>query len=479
LKLTLKLWSVSEHILRTESGFSASVYISLEDAIMKRTLLIGFITALAFNVSAVFAGPSGESRSTTAGGGTKSGSITIWSTMTQTERAKTFDDLARSYEAKNPGVKVTVEVMPWDGTMDKVVASIMAKNPPEITLHGSGWPQTLAGTGGILEVSDIINDIGGAKNFLQMALDLGKYEDGYYSIPLYVTPYITMYRKSYLQQAGITKLPTTWEEFYTMCKAVTNPAKNIYGFGAPMTDVHSWKTIWVFLQSNEVDLVNVDKNGNWYADVNAADRAAIIEVYDYLYKLIRDCSPAGLISYNQTNVRELVAKGTIMSRIDTPEIYYDIRALKDDASLNDIAFFSFPGLKRIGSGTGWVGMGIQKDSNVTLAKDYIKYLYDGDTMVDFYASYPYAMFPVKNDMYRSAAYKAKLPPELQSMMPDMALEILSHATGLMMSNGPFPFAGEVESRKIFANPLINMFNKGITAVQAADELIAEVEALLN
>jgi hypothetical protein len=100
-------------------------------------------------------------------------------------------------------------------------------------------------------------------------------------------------------------------------------------------------------------------------------------------------------------------------------------------------------------------------------------------MVDFYASYPYAMFPVKNDMYRSSTYKAKLPPELQPMMPDMALEILSHATGLMMSNGPFPFAGEVESRKIFVNPLINMFNKGITAAQAADELIAEVRALLN
>jgi ABC-type glycerol-3-phosphate transport system substrate-binding protein len=168
-----------------------------------------------------------------------------------------------------------------------------------------------------------------------------------------------------------------------------------------------------------------------------------------------------------------------MSRIDTPEIYYDIRALKDDEALNDIAFFSFPGRKRIGSGVGWVGMGIQKDSNVALAKDYIKWIYTGDRMVDFYASYPYAMFPVKNDMYKSASYRAKLPEELKPMMPDMALEILGNASGLMMTNGPFPFAGEVESRKIFANPLIDMFNKGITASQAADELIAEVKALLN
>lgn len=442
---------------------------------MKKILLAVLVLAVA---SGAFAGGSGDAGKQAAGGA-KTGSITVWSTMTQTERAKAFDDLGKAYEKENPGVKVTVEVMPWDGTMDKVMASIMAKNPPEITLHGSGWPQTLAGTGGILEMSDLINEAGGAKSFLQMSLDLGKYENGYYSMPLYVTPYITMYRKSYLQKAGITKLPTTWEEFYTMSKAVTNPAQNIYGFGAPMTDVHSWKTIWVFLQSNNVNLVNVDKSGNWFVDVSPADKAAIVEVYDYLYKLFKDCSPAGMIGYNQTNVRELVAKGTIMSRIDTPEIYYDIRALKDDEALKDIAFFSFPGRKRVGSGIGWVGMGIQKDSNVTLAKDYIKWLYTGDRMVDFYASYPYAMFPVKNDMYKSASYRAKLPDELKPMMPDMALEILGNASGLMMTNGPFPFAGEVESRKIFANPLIDMFNKGITASQAADELIAEVKALLN
>jgi ABC-type glycerol-3-phosphate transport system substrate-binding protein len=359
------------------------------------------------------------------------------------------------------------------------MASIMARNPPDITLHGSGWPQTLAGTGGILEVSDLINQIGGPQVFLQMSLELGRYENGYYSIPLYVTPYVTMYRKSYLQQAGITRLPTTWEEFYDMCKAVTNPARNIYGFGAPMTDVHSWKTIWVFLQSNDVNLVNVDRNGNWYVDVSPTDRTAIIEVYDYLFKLIRDCSPAGLIGYNQTNVRELVANGTIMSRIDTPEIYYDIRALNDMAALDDVAYFSFPGRKRVGSGTGWVGMGIQTAGNVALASDYVKWLYTGDRMVDFFVSYPYAMFPAKNDLFRSASYRAKLPPELQPMMPDMALDILSNATGLMLTNGPFPFAGEVESRRIFANPLINMFNRGISASQAADELIAEVRALLN
>jgi ABC-type glycerol-3-phosphate transport system substrate-binding protein len=288
-----------------------------------------------------------------------------------------------------------------------------------------------------------------------------------------------MYRKSYLQEAGITKIPTTWEEFYDMCVAVTDKSKNRYGFGAPMSDVHSWKTIWVFLQSNDINLVNVDKNGEWYTDVSAEDRTALIEVYNYLYKLFRDASPEGMISYTQEQVRELVASGNIMSRIDTPEIFYDLKARDDAAGFADIAYFSFPGRKRIGSGTGAVTLGVTSKGNTALASDYIKWMYSGDRMAAFYASYPYAMFPVKNVMYASTNYRNMLPDELKPMLPDMALEILSHATPLMMTNGPFPYSGEVESRGIFAIPLANMFTKGISAEQAADELIKEVQNLLQ
>ncbi|GHV94951.1 hypothetical protein AGMMS50293_12710 [Spirochaetia bacterium] len=421
----------------------------------------------------------GCSKKEATGTGSKSGNLTIWSTMSQPERVKSFQDLANAYMAENPGVKITIEIMPWTGTMDKVMAAHMAGNPPDIIVQGSGWPQTLAGAGALLETSSLIDQCGGKSAFLKMALDLGAYEDGLYAVPLYTTPYITLYRKSYLEEAGITKIPTTWEEFYDMCVKVTDKSKNRYGFGAPMADVHSWKAIWVFLQGNDINLVNVDKDGNWYTDIDATDRAAIIETYDYLYRLFRDASPEGMIGYTQEQVRELVANGTLMSRIDTPELYYDLRTKGDAAGFADVAYFPFPGRKRIGGCTGAVTLGVPSKGNTALASDYIKWMYTGDRMVDFYASYPYAMFPVKNEMYASVDYRNKLPEELKPMLPDMALEVLSHATPLMMSNGPFPFAGEVESRSIFAIPLANMFTKGNTAEQAADELIREVNALLN
>ncbi|QQO08622.1 ABC transporter substrate-binding protein [Breznakiella homolactica] len=443
---------------------------------MKKSVLLSLIMAVGLIVPMVFAG--GTSDASKASSQPKSGTLKIWSMLTQTERAAEFENLALMYEAANPGVKVEITVMPWTGAMDKVVSSIMAGNPPDITVCGNGWPQTLAGTGGIMELSKLIDAIGGKQSFLGTSLNLGTYEDGYYAIPLYVTPYVTYYRESWLKEAGITKLPATWEEYYDMCKAVTNPAKNRYGFGIPLGDLHGWKTIWTLLQSNGVDLINVDAKGNWYVDVNAADRAAIIEVYNYLFRLIRDCSPAGTVSYTQTNVRELVAQGTIMSRIDTPEIYYNVRAM-DPEHLDDVSFFSFPGRKTVGSGLGWVGLNVLTKGNTDLASDFIRFIFEGNRMVDFYTSYPYAMFPAKSDMFENRDYQAKLPDEIKILVPDMALEILDHATGLLQANGPFPGAGEAESRSVLGNPLSNMLIRGISAEQAADQLIAELKSLIE
>ena len=442
---------------------------------MKKFLIVvAVLLAIALTVSA-----AGNDQQSSGAKGVVQGKLKIWSMLTQKERAVELDKLAKAYEVQHPGVNVEITLMPWSGALDKIVAAIMAGNAPDIIVVGTGYPQTLAGTGGLLELSDVIDSIGGKNAFLGTSLTVqGAYESGIYAVPLYVTPYIAYYRQSWLKSAGITKLPTTWEEYYQMCKAVTDPKHNRYGFAIPLGDLHGWKTIWSFLQTNGVDLLNVDAKGKWYIELNATERAAMVETYNYLYKLVKDCAPSGTISYTQTNVRELVASGVVMSRIDTPEIYYNVRAMDPD-HLSDVSFFTIPARKRTGSGMGWVGLSVSAKGNVATAKDFIKYLFTGDTLVDFYASYPYAMFPAKADLFNNAEYREKLPPELKKMVPDMALSILATASSLGMSNGPFPGAGEFESKSILGNALVKMLVNGYTADQAVDYVVNELKALLN
>lgn len=407
------------------------------------------------------------------------GTIEVWSELTQEERANKLQELADEYMASHPGTTVNITVMPWSGALDKMVSAIMAGNAPDIMVIGTGYPQTLAGTGGLLELTDLVEEIGGKDGFISTSLSVqGAAEDGgLYSIPLYITPYVAYYRQSWLDEAGITQLPATWEEYYEMCKAVTDPSRDRYGFALPLGDLHGWKTIWSFLQGNGVDLINVDDQGNWYVDLDDTDRAAMIETYDYLYKLVKDCAPEGTISYTQTNVREMVAGGTVMSRIDTPEIYYTLQSVAPD-DIDDVSYFKIPGRIQEGSGQGWVGLSLSADGNTALAKDFIQYMYEGDRLVDFYLSYPYAMFPVRPDYFDNQEYQENLPETLQKMVPDMALEILSESTSLGMVNGPFPGAGEFESQCILGNGLIRMLTDSYTAEEAVDYIVEELEKLL-
>lgn len=407
------------------------------------------------------------------------GTIELWSMLTQDERATQLQKLTDDYEAAHPGVTINVTVMPWSGALDKIIAAIMAGNAPDIMVTGTGYPQTLAGTGGLLELSSLVEEVGGKEAFLSTSLSVqGAFEDGLYSIPLYITPYVAYYRQSWLDKAGITKTPETWEEYYEMCKAVTNPAENKYGFALPLGDLHGWKTIWSFLQGSGVDLVNKDAEGKWFVDLNDEDKAAAIEVYDYLYKLVKDCAPEGTVNYTQTNVRELVASGIVMSRIDTPEIYYNVQTMDPD-NIGDVSFFKIPGRKQTGSGQGWVGLSLSAKGNTAVASDFVKYLFTGDTLVDFYASYPYAMFPAKAELFANTDYQAKLPEEIKKLVPDMALEILSTSTSLGMVNGPFPGAGEFESQMILGNGLVKMLVDGYTAEQAVDFVVEQVQALID
>ena len=138
------------------------------------------------------------------------GTIEMWSMLTQQERADELQKLADSYMEEHPGTQINITVMPWSGAMDKIVSAIMAGNAPDIMITGTGYPQSLAGTGGLLELSDLVEEIGGADTFLGTSLSVqGAYEDGLYSVPIYITPYVAYYRESWLKEAGIEKLPET------------------------------------------------------------------------------------------------------------------------------------------------------------------------------------------------------------------------------------------------------------------------------
>lgn len=405
---------------------------------------------------------------------TMSGKLALWSTLTQQSRADQLEKIAQGYAAAHPGVSVEITVMPWTGAFDKMVASILAGNPPDVATVGQGWPQSLAGTGGIVTLDDVIQKVGGPDIFLGTSLEvLGSLDGKAYSVPIYVTPHLIMYRKSWLAEAGLQP-PKSWDDFYAAAKAVTNPAKNRYGFAIPFSDIHGGKPIWGFLLSNGVTIFDKDSQGKWQLNVN---QSAAVETYQYLYNLLKQTAPPGVVSYAVTDIRELVSKGVIWSMFETPELLLTIRDA-DPRAVSDFGFVPLPAKKRLGSSQGWVGLVAFTKGKVDLAKDFTQYLFQGDRLVDFYLSYPYAMFPAVASLYDSQKYRDGLPDELKPIVP-LGPDILKNSAGIAMWTGSNPWSGEIENKKILPNALSDMLVNGISASAAVGEVTKNIQELMG
>ena len=62
--------------------------------------------------------------------------VRVWHTETEPQTVKAFNDIARRFEAKNPGVKIEAEGLAWGDLEGKIMAALAAGNPPELS-HGA------------------------------------------------------------------------------------------------------------------------------------------------------------------------------------------------------------------------------------------------------------------------------------------------------------------------------------------------------
>ncbi len=373
-----------------------------------RVRLTVFVVAAVLLAAPLFAGAQKEVAKPLTG------KFTIWSTLTQESRAKALEKITQDYMKAHPGVNTEINVIGWTGAFDKMVAAIMAGNPPDLATVGQGWPQSLAGTGGIVTLDDTIKNIGGPQIFLGTSLSvLGSFNDKAYSVPIYVTPHFVFYRKSWGAQAG-KGVPKTWEDFYDIAKAVTDPAKNRYGFAIPFADIHGGKPVWGFLLSNGVTIFDKDTTSKTGWKLNV-DQPATTETYQYLYRLLKDAAPPGVVSYVTSDISQLVANEVLAGRYDTPEVYTFIKE-KKPAMVADVGAITVPPRKRMGSSQGWVGVVAFQKGNVALAKNFTEFMFEGDRLIDYYLSYPHAMFSAVEAHYKVQRYIDGQPPELKPLL---------------------------------------------------------------
>jgi multiple sugar transport system substrate-binding protein len=139
------------------------------------------------------------------------------------------------------GVEVKGEYGLWDDLVKKIAADLVAGSPPSMIAGGSkpGFMQDLAKRGLTIDLTKIVDEIGRA-DFNSADLEQWQYKGQQVSIPYGGQWAVLWCRTDLFQEAGISKLPETWDDYRTAAEKLHKPDKGIYAAVFPAG--RTWNT---------------------------------------------------------------------------------------------------------------------------------------------------------------------------------------------------------------------------------------------
>lgn len=131
-----------------------------------------------------------------------------------------MNEVARGFEAANPGIKVEMTYVPYEQVHDKFVTG-MAANPPayDVVMTDVIWYDEFVKAGYLADVtSKITPDM--KQNIFPTAWNVVTRGGKAYGMPWLLDTKYLYYNIDMLKQAGFDKPPATWEELVTQAKAI-------------------------------------------------------------------------------------------------------------------------------------------------------------------------------------------------------------------------------------------------------------------
>jgi multiple sugar transport system substrate-binding protein len=155
--------------------------------------------------------------------------------------------------AKQAGIKENELQYVEIGTgqlLPKLVASLEAGNPPDVTRVGAAQVALYRAQGHLLDVTDVVEKMQKVPGGLfPVSLNAVMYKGKAYGIPQSVSPWPMITRTDILEAAKVDP-PKTWDEFIEVCKKLQKPPK-LTGFGLCLglhtdTDNNVMNIIWCY-----------------------------------------------------------------------------------------------------------------------------------------------------------------------------------------------------------------------------------------
>lgn len=121
-----------------------------------------------------------------------------------------WEQTTKDFEAAYPNVKLTVQQQPWADRQTTISAALAANKGPDLVLLTPDMLAQFQAIGGLLPLTDAVQPDKDA--FIPGAVGAATIGGEVYAMPIYQTVVTTVYNKKVFDDAGISTLPTTWDE---------------------------------------------------------------------------------------------------------------------------------------------------------------------------------------------------------------------------------------------------------------------------
>ena len=167
---------------------------------------------------------SGDAGSSDAGSASSGEKVTIKFVhkFPEERRMKYFEEIVADFEAKNPNIDIEMTAYGDEEIKDKIRVLLGSADAPDIYFTWSGERiMQYVRAGNAMDISKYFEeDADWTNSFNQAILSTCNKDGSYWAVPWDYSSKEMVYNKKVFEDAGVTELPKTWDEFLDVCEKI-------------------------------------------------------------------------------------------------------------------------------------------------------------------------------------------------------------------------------------------------------------------
>lgn len=243
--------------------------------------------------------------------------VTVSVLMNAVDAAQ-WQTIVKSFEQKNPDIRLRIVEGPNATNLVEDLytsAFLLGDSPYDLVYMDVVWTPKFAAAGWLQDLSDKISAVE-LNNFLEVAVDSGRYQDKLYAVPHRTDAGMLYYRRDLLSEVGALP-PETFEELLNTAKEMQQETPVNWGFAWQGRQYEGLAAMFVEILEGY--------GGYWVNPETKAvglDQPQAIQAIEFLRQTIATgIAPPGVTTYGEEETRRLFQSGEVAFLRNWPYVW--------------------------------------------------------------------------------------------------------------------------------------------------------------